>query len=700
MASFEAAVQSDFTSAQTRVYNHGGITGAISDGATVTGQTNSYTATVRVCTATQILVFHDTPAETFEAGEVVQVDGSNYIAVAADDGGGDTVIIVPETATTGAIDGAVTFAGSTLDSTNKRIIRATSGHEAVNSGWDSSRYRLSTGSGWTPAVILNDGDTDFIGVQLEHTGTAGNGNRCIEVGSSFSGGILLQNCRGRWAGTGTLDVNDWAIQVSSSATPLTLTIENSCFQDYYHGLKVLDRYSGSATVKIYNSLFQGFVDNAIVSTGSGANLSFTIKNTASFNNGDDFDITGVTPTIDRCASDDGDGTNNVQPAAWANALIDFANGDYRRHGTDSDLDDAGVGPSSDTDVPSTDMAGGARSGATCDIGLHEWALRTLTPTIDPDGSGDYSSNQAAYDANYGGENADFVKYGYRVRANFICTGGTADGNLVTTGALTTSATYDVQIDVGSAYRHDGSYPASGGNIARIEQTTDACVVIQDEYFTLKNMAAKLTATTGYPSAFYTNKQGTHFENCVAWTQGTSIETYCFYVVGAGSAESNWENCIGVGDASAYNYGFYEHPTPAGAQRVHNCTFVSQDAAVASRAGSKVIYVNCILWGDVLTANAALNASSEYNAHKSAAVGGATNWVDWSARSKAEVFEDTANGHQSVLRRQSPGDRRHRRHGPPLFRGFLSRGVRPRHGTVRGQVAGADRGPGAEKEPVQ
>jgi hypothetical protein len=270
-------------------------------------------------------------------------------------------------------------------------------------------------------------------------------------------------------------------------------------------------------------------------------------------------------------------------------------------------------------------------------------LRTLTPTIDPDGSGDYSSNQAAYDANYGGENADFVKYGYRVRANFICTGGTADGNLVTTGALTTSATYDVQIDVGSAYRHDGSYPASGGNIARIEQTTDACVVIQDEYFTLKNMAAKLTATTGYPSAFYTNKQGTHFENCVAWTQGTSIETYCFYVVGAGSAESTWENCIGVGDASAYNYGFYEHPTPAGAQRVHNCTFVSQDAAVASRAGSKVIYVNCILWGDVLTANAALNASSEYNAHKSAAVGGATNWVDWSARSKAEVFEDTANG---------------------------------------------------------
>jgi hypothetical protein len=113
--------------------------------------------------------------------------------------------------------------------------------------------------------------------------------------------------------------------------------------------------------------------------GSGTGIyvrdeSATIKNSAIFNTGDDINHVGTgSNTVDYCASDDGDGTNSVSPSGsdWSNEFSDPANGDFTLLNT-GNLYDAGVGPGTDSDVPSADIDGDSRSGSTCDIGADEY----------------------------------------------------------------------------------------------------------------------------------------------------------------------------------------------------------------------------------------------------------------------------------------------------------------------------------------
>ncbi|GEM_PF-1276901 len=77
LSGWEDAVETDLTAVTTKVFSHGGITGIIADGATVTGATSGATATVLHASATQILV-QSIATSTFQSGEQMQVDGSNY----------------------------------------------------------------------------------------------------------------------------------------------------------------------------------------------------------------------------------------------------------------------------------------------------------------------------------------------------------------------------------------------------------------------------------------------------------------------------------------------------------------------------------------------------------------------------------------------------------------------------------------------
>jgi hypothetical protein len=123
----------------------------------------------------------------------------------------------------------------------------------------------------------------------------------------------------------------------------------------------------AGTVYIYNCVVFNFNDGIELDGGSA-----TVTNCAVFGNGDDFD---GTMTISYCASDDGDGTNavNISPGAneatdWANAFVDYANGDFHVRDTDSVLYSAGTDLSG---TFTTDIDGQTRSG-TWDIGADEY----------------------------------------------------------------------------------------------------------------------------------------------------------------------------------------------------------------------------------------------------------------------------------------------------------------------------------------
>lgn len=131
--------------------------------------------------------------------------------------------------------------------------------------------------------------------------------------------------------------------------------------------------SGSSDRTAYNSIAQKF-------NGGFENLLKAV-NCVSFDNTDDF-AASVT-TIAYCASDDGDGTNAITGLTWADQFVDYTNSDFTLK-AGSGLIGTGIGPASDANVPTTDIAGNTRSGTTTDIGVVKYVSVLTITSIDGD----------------------------------------------------------------------------------------------------------------------------------------------------------------------------------------------------------------------------------------------------------------------------------------------------------------------------
>lgn len=224
--------------------------------------------------------------------------------------------------------------------------------------WDTGKFiwnltDLAYGVDLEEAVEL-----DGLQIQANNTG------RIIEV--SGAGVPTINNCGIRQSGNGQ------GIYINNASSGF---IGNTIVYQGASGTGTAYYCHGGSTVLIYNCVGEGFGS----SRGIYENTStVTAKNCAMFNNSDDF--SGVS-TIDYCASDDGDGTNSVQPSDWTTVFEDYTTGDFNLKSTDTDLMDNGVGPSVDANVPATDVTGDTRSGATCDISIDEYVAGGVTLVI-------------------------------------------------------------------------------------------------------------------------------------------------------------------------------------------------------------------------------------------------------------------------------------------------------------------------------
>lgn len=128
-----------------------------------------------------------------------------------------------------------------------------------------------------------------------------------------------------------------------------------------------------ATITLYNCVLDAPKHCAYAVNAAD---TVVIRNSA-INPGSDAVFGGSgTETIDYCGSTAGTGTNAYTITTWADEFDDSANYDYHIP-SGSGLIDQGIGPSSDANVPTTDIDGNTRSGTTCDIGIHEY---TAAPT--------------------------------------------------------------------------------------------------------------------------------------------------------------------------------------------------------------------------------------------------------------------------------------------------------------------------------
>jgi hypothetical protein len=226
--------------------------------------------------------------------------------------------------------------------------------------WNTNKYYLSVNVSGYGALEVYENYTRITGLQVAVAGTSNNDRCGIRIDGA--GNCLIDKCIIKRSSSSHICQG---IRFGNAAS-LYCDIRNT----YIYGFNVGAWYAGiscddtSANIKIHNCTIS---NNTMGINGN----SHIVTNCAVFNNSDDF---YGTMTISYCASDDGDGTNavNISPGAteaddWANAFVDYANGDFHVKNTSSVLYNAA------TDLSGTftdDIDGDTRS--QWDIGADEY----------------------------------------------------------------------------------------------------------------------------------------------------------------------------------------------------------------------------------------------------------------------------------------------------------------------------------------
>jgi hypothetical protein len=286
----------------------------------------------------------------------------------------DTHIVYCRASSGTADTTALGLDGWTTNATYFVTVQAASGDESVKTGWDTNRYRLDTTDNL--AIRIGQPFTVYDGIQTRNVYSATNFRNAIQVsGSLLTSGaeVTIKNCYVTNGGSGAtyrgIVVND---------ADVTAYIENNIVYNALDNGILLQ----AGTALLYNNTVYGSGADNIY---SNAGTTITCKNNVSGNSPDDFDLRG-TATVDYNISDDGDGTNAQTPSGsdWTNELNSPSTGDMTAL-TGGNLENNGVGPSSDSNVPTTDIDGTSRSGTSCDIGADEIAGGTTYQVACADG---------------------------------------------------------------------------------------------------------------------------------------------------------------------------------------------------------------------------------------------------------------------------------------------------------------------------
>jgi hypothetical protein len=223
--------------------------------------------------------------------------------------------------------------------------------------FSSSHYRLDASDGFDFILVNLEDNVDLDNMQISNTGATQAG------GYDDQGG-----------GTGTISNSIFIANSDESCLELD-TLNANAVRDVYNCLMYNGKdgiFSGfpasGVTLSIYNC--------TLVNCGTGARLNsvptLTIKNCLSDNSTTaDYNVTGGGTTANNVSSD----ATSPDGASYQNKTFTFedsANDDYHLASGDTGAIGNGVGPASDSNVPTTDIDGDARSGTTCDCGYDEF----------------------------------------------------------------------------------------------------------------------------------------------------------------------------------------------------------------------------------------------------------------------------------------------------------------------------------------
>jgi hypothetical protein len=332
-------------------------------------------------------------------------------------------------------------------------------------------------------------------------------------------------------------------------------------------------------------------------TGGMPDASFKIINCANLaqNTSNDANITGG--GVDISGS-----TNNIGNAAGSNSSFHFANigggigaqytpttsfstplgsGDYAvymgsngslANVTGNDVWQQGVGPGTNSDVPTTDINGVARSGATCNPGAFEAdgfvAPTVTTQTIGPVGR-DYATFTLA-EASLPAEDITFTNRAFVFEAD----AATYSESVTFDSSLTTDATRNVTYKAAAGSEH-GGVPGQGvriqfGNLS----LSSACVGVNDPFTAVKGLEFDWTDSggTGRPAETQKNIEGVTFSDCIIRSAGTGV---VFQSTQSNTSDTQSfpvqvSNCV-LDGSSADGFRLWNYGASDKAWTVTNCT---------------------------------------------------------------------------------------------------------------------------------
>ena len=255
----------------------------------------------------------------------------------------------------------------------------------------------------------------------------------------------------------------------------------------------------------------------------------------------------------------------------------------------NDVIDGGVGPASNSDVPTTDILGDTRSGTTTNPGAFALAQATavLTRTIGPVGR-DYATFTAAEaDVENIGGSADLVFENERIE--FLADAGTYTTILNPNSGLTTDATRNVTYKPAVGSEHGG---VVGAGVVIDTGASNSPVFVDDDFTVIDGL--NLATTTMYCA--WILGSGIVMRNCIA----TAVNRGFLIYGGQSSAPNILENCVSRGGTSFAFLVLGGGPVSADAHaRIVNCTGSStgndafRNQATVSGTSATAEYINCL-----------------------------------------------------------------------------------------------------------
>lgn len=286
--------------------------------------------------------------------------------------------------TGGTADGACTFNGFTTSSTYTITITANAPYRHGKTYATGNIYRIESTD--ASALVMSDTNVKIYGLEISVSASGTNAAHGITY-TGFSGGEqTAAYCLIKASLTTTTTCNGIACTVAT----LTYTLYNNVIYGFVYGTNTHNgiNSSNNGTVNVYNCTVFGNRNGFRQTNGT-----VTVKNCVSANNNDDF--SGTFSTIDYCASDDGDGTNQVDWANegtdWGNVFTDYANGDFSlKNYTQAGIKVIGVGVDNPgSGLYSDDIIGTSRS-STWDIGAFEYVAAGGALSGSVSGNGTFS----------------------------------------------------------------------------------------------------------------------------------------------------------------------------------------------------------------------------------------------------------------------------------------------------------------------